>query len=193
MPRVDTEARESLWRRWRDVGGSLFSTLGAVGSLVRGETVPPVELEHPHVRYEHSDLQTRRVIIVGFSILGFMWLCAFLLFLYYRFAQTHTPEAEATAAPVTYPQSAVPPEPRLQVSPRRDYQGEVAYENSELSAYKWVDRRNGIVAIPIERAMELIAQRGIPPQTAPADLKLYPPQAGTRDTGFRGKIQPEPR
>ena len=192
MPRTESGQHASLLQRWKAVASSLFETFGAVSSLVRGETAPPVELEHPYVRYEHSDLQTHRVIVVGFSILGAMWLSAFALFLYYRYAQMHVPEARTTAAPLSPPQNALPPEPRLQASPRRDYQAQVSYENAQLSRYSWIDKQSGTVAIPIERAMQLIAQRGIPPITAPAELKLYPPKAGTRDTGFRGKIQPEP-
>ena len=44
--------------------------------------------------------------------------------------------------------------------------------------------------IPIEGAIELVARQGIPPQRAPKDPKLYPPQAGTRETGFEGKWSP---
>jgi hypothetical protein len=35
----------------------------------------------------------------------------------------------------------------------------------KLNSYGWVDRSNGIVRIPIDRAVELILQRGLPVQT----------------------------
>ena len=35
-----------------------------------------------------------------------------------------------------------------------------AWEDSQLNSYGWVDRTAGVVHIPIERAMEIIAQQG---------------------------------
>jgi hypothetical protein len=68
-----------------------------------------------------------------------------------------------------------------------------AREDWTLNHYSWIDKPGGIVAIPIDRAIQIVAQRGIPPQKAPANLKLSQPQAGTRLTGFEGKTEPEPR
>ena len=44
-----------------------------------------------------------------------------------------------------------------------------AREDLLLNNYSWVDQAQGKVRIPIERAMELIAQRGLP--VAPARSK----------------------
>ena len=35
-------------------------------------------------------------------------------------------------------------------------------ENEVLGSYDWVDQKNGVVRIPIDRAMDLLAQRGLP-------------------------------
>ena len=40
-----------------------------------------------------------------------------------------------------------------------------AQQNQELNQYGWVDRSQGIVRIPIARAMDLIADRGLPART----------------------------
>lgn len=37
-----------------------------------------------------------------------------------------------------------------------------ATENAVLTTYGWVDRQKGIVRIPIDRAIELLLQRGLP-------------------------------
>ena len=37
-----------------------------------------------------------------------------------------------------------------------------AAENKILHSYGWIDEKKGVVRIPIERAMELTAQRGLP-------------------------------
>jgi len=54
------------------------------------------------------------------------------------------------------------PEPRLQ----SDYFGDLAKErkewNDQLNSYGWLDKNAGIVHIPIDRAMQLTLQRGLP-------------------------------
>jgi len=52
----------------------------------------------------------------------------------------------------------IPPEPRLQISPDEDWEEMLKREQAILNTYRWIDRSQGIVHIPIERAMELIAQ-----------------------------------
>jgi hypothetical protein len=54
------------------------------------------------------------------------------------------------------------PGPHLQVQPRMDLQGLRAIEDAQLTNYGWADRERGVVRIPIERAMELLAERGLP-------------------------------
>ena len=61
----------------------------------------------------------------------------------------------------------LPPEPRLQVSPSVDLLRMREKEGAVLNSYGWVDSQAGVVRIPIDRAMDLIAQRGLPAQ-APA-------------------------
>ena len=52
----------------------------------------------------------------------------------------------------------LPPTPREQVRPITDYKRYRAAEQAKLEAYAWVDRKGGIVQIPIERAMALVAK-----------------------------------
>jgi len=56
----------------------------------------------------------------------------------------------------------VPPEPRLQSNPLDDLARLHAEEDAVLHSYGWVDRPAGVVRIPVERAMELLAQSGLP-------------------------------
>ncbi|MFN0007842.1 MAG: hypothetical protein ACKVXR_08030 [Planctomycetota bacterium] len=55
-----------------------------------------------------------------------------------------------------------PPEPRLQANPAIDLDAFRARESDRLSTYGWVDRQAGVVHVPIERAMELVAKDGLP-------------------------------
>jgi len=56
----------------------------------------------------------------------------------------------------------LPPTPRLQTAPYDDLTRMRATEEEKLNSYGWVDRRSGTVRIPIERAIELTAERGLP-------------------------------
>ena len=52
------------------------------------------------------------------------------------------------------------PAPRLQGDPVAEYNRLTAEQLAELGSYAWVDRGAGIVRIPIERAIDLLAARG---------------------------------
>jgi hypothetical protein len=58
--------------------------------------------------------------------------------------------------------SRLPPEPRLQRFPREDIQNLRRDEDATLNSYGWVDKSAGTVRIPIEEAMKLTLQRGLP-------------------------------
>lgn len=56
----------------------------------------------------------------------------------------------------------LPPVPRLQDAPERDMEALRAEEDARLSTYGWIDRTAGIGRIPIDRAIDLILERGLP-------------------------------
>jgi hypothetical protein len=56
----------------------------------------------------------------------------------------------------------LPPEPRLQVSAPKDLKQYKAAQGEILNSYGWVDQNAGIVRIPIDRAMDILVQRGLP-------------------------------
>jgi hypothetical protein len=61
------------------------------------------------------------------------------------------------------------PQPRLEGDERREINNFREQEEETLNSYGWVDQQAGVVRIPIDRAMQLLAQRGLPTQ----------PQSGT--------------
>ncbi|HEY6050553.1 MAG TPA: hypothetical protein VIZ58_04840 [Thermoanaerobaculia bacterium] len=60
----------------------------------------------------------------------------------------------------------LPPAPRLEDRPLAPRSQLNARENAILGSYGWVDKKAGTVRIPIERAMDLIAHRGLPATAA---------------------------
>jgi hypothetical protein len=152
-----------------------------------------VEPRHEDVSFERSDLNPRVTVSILVGVLVGMWIITGLVYFYFAFLEHHRAEVSPPPLPIEAHGNRLPPEPRLQQSPRRDLKAMRASEDWNLNHYSWVDKSKGIVAIPIDRAMELIAQRGIPPQKQLPTLPLSQPQAGTRLTGFEGKVEPEPR
>jgi hypothetical protein len=74
-------------------------------------------------------------------------------------------------------QATMPPEPMLQGMPghlsdaQQDMRDKLAADMKENSSYKWMDEKNGIAEIPVEDAMKIIAEKGLPANTAPAEKK----------------------
>ncbi len=56
----------------------------------------------------------------------------------------------------------MPPAPRLQPDPIEDLNSLRASEHNLLNDYGWVDPKAGVVRIPIDQAMQLMVQRGLP-------------------------------
>ena len=55
-----------------------------------------------------------------------------------------------------------PPEPRLQSDPATDLRRWRAEEDEALRSYSWADRSRGVIRLPLERAMELVLEQGLP-------------------------------
>jgi len=74
-----------------------------------------------------------------------------------------------------HPQPPLQPSPGHNTTPPQDWQTMRDQDTRILSTYGWIDRRNQIARIPIDRAMDLLLQRGLPVATQPA-----PPEGRTR-------------
>jgi hypothetical protein len=102
-------------------------------------------------RHETSDARPRPILLFAAGVLAALVVSLVVtLWLFRLMAAATAPAGGAAAA------RAVPPEPRLQVTPAHDLDGIRAAEIERLSSYGWVDRKAGIVHIPIDRAIELI-------------------------------------
>jgi hypothetical protein len=81
-----------------------------------------------------------------------------------------------------------PAPPNLQIAPQEDLEIYQATQSAKLEGYGWVDQETGVVRIPIERAMELLAERGLPVeprQAGPADVNVED------NSGFSATPAPE--
>lgn len=112
-------------------------------------------------KYESRDINVRMVVCFAIG------LVVSAIIVHFAIAWLH--EDFALQYPSPHPASRIvmdarmiAPEPRLQVNPAVDLKKFQAEEDSRLNSYGWVDQRAGVIRIPIQRAMDLIAQRGLP-------------------------------
>lgn len=75
------------------------------------------------------------------------------------------------------------PEPRLQANAAADLVQIQSAEEEKLDTYGWVDRPAGITRMPVEQAMRLIAEHGVPVWPAPPP----PPQTLEKKTREKKK------
>jgi hypothetical protein len=111
--------------------------------------------------HEERDVRLRPLIISGIClaiVAGLSLLAMWLLFDYFAARRARL---QVGLHPLLEMRQ-LPPEPRLQVSPQLDMRAILTNERSILDSYGWVDRQAGIVRIPIERAIELLMERGLP-------------------------------
>jgi hypothetical protein len=62
----------------------------------------------------------------------------------------------------------LPARPRVQTYPFDDIKGLRRDEARILEHYAWIDKTAGTVRIPVSRAMDILAQRGLPHRDSPA-------------------------
>jgi len=127
-----------------------------------------------HGSYERQDLQPSGILYFLLTIVVGIVICVVVLKGLFgvldrreKAAQppvnplvTNVPEDTRHIAP-GYPQSAFP-NPKLEEDERGQLNGIRLTEDQMLDSYGWVDEKAGTVHIPIERAMDLLVQRGLP-------------------------------
>jgi hypothetical protein len=123
----------------------------------------------PRPRHELSDLKPRTILIFGISLSVTVLLCLLVAnWLFHYFAAVQT-QSSPPLSPLA--KQEAPPGPRLQAHAPEDLRKFRAEEEATLSSYGWVNQQAGIVRIPIDRAMRLLVQRGLPTPGQPVPAK----------------------
>jgi len=88
------------------------------------------------------------------AVIASIAFCALCVAGFYWVNKHYLDKPRATLAPV----QRLPPEPRLQASPPLALEKLREREEALLHSYGWVDKPEGVVRIPIERAIALVAE-----------------------------------
>lgn len=113
------------------------------------------------VGHETRDINVRVVMWFAIGLIVAAVIIHIALGAIFAFLSKAHPSPEAPSRVVVEPR-IIAPEPHLQTNPSVDLTEFREAEENKLNSYGWVDKRGGIVRIPIERAMDLIVQRGLP-------------------------------
>jgi hypothetical protein len=119
--------------------------------------------DNPEVRHETSDVNIRAILGFGAALALVAVVVHVLLWLLFMYFQSREASGAARLLPLAVEQqNRLPAEPRLQTNPRQDLSDLRTREDQVLGSYGWVDKERGIVRIPIDEAMRLTVERGLP-------------------------------
>jgi hypothetical protein len=138
------------------------------------------DLSRPENRHEHRDVNIWAVYKFGIALALLCVVAVALLWGLYRYFLNQE-GGPMTRDRVNVDARSLPPSPRLQSQPITDLKDMRAAEDRILNGYGWVDQKGGVAHIPIDRAMDLLAQRGLaarPQVAAPARDVATPTESG---------------
>jgi len=142
---------------------------------------------HPEVAFERSDVEVGAIywylVTLGVAVALSLLACVYI----FRFTANLTQESNTppTAAmqqmtekmtPEEKQAMDYPPEPRLQGvpghtnDPQEDLRQKIEADKKANESLAWIDRNAGVAQIPVEDAMKIIAEKGLP-VVPPAEKK----------------------
>jgi hypothetical protein len=127
----------------------------------------------PAAGHEETDINVRAVGTFAVALVLVAVATLFLLFGMFRYflSREGGPPVGRSQVAASEPAKAFP-QPQLQETEVLDLKAVRAAEDRVLNSYAWMDPEKGVVRIPIDRAMDLLAERGLP--SGPEGI----PQAG---------------
>jgi hypothetical protein len=131
--------------------------------LAENEPNTAEEPRNPHVRYESGDVNAVSVTKFGIAMASLILVFLFSLLGLFRYFAKRAAEAQPPAPPMGAMAQKLPPEPRLEAHPSLDMKQMRTDEDQLLNQYAWIDPDKGVVRIPVDRAMELILEKGLLP------------------------------
>jgi hypothetical protein len=136
------------------------------------------------VSYESRDLKPKVILwslfFLALTVLVSLVICKFVLNYTTHLAtegDTHHPPIWQELTPQQRAAILNPPEPVLQGVPihpsdaQQDLRNKIKADTEANERLGWIDQKDGIAQIPVEGAMKMIAQKGLPAVPPPAAAK----------------------
>lgn len=143
-------------------------------------TEPSKHASNPEIRYEKTDAHVRPLYQFLFWISVVAIVTAVLSLIILRGLQSWRDKASSRPTMADAPEAQLPPAPRLQIQEPKDLASFRKEEAGILSTYGVVDRDKGIYRIPIDVAMKLTLERGLPTLGDPAPAPSASPRPAAK-------------
>ncbi len=112
--------------------------------------------------YELEDASVREIVYTGIGLaIGTIIVCFAVAGLFKVLAAANQADQRQPTTELPAAQS-FPPGPRLQEKPWLELENLRKHEDQVLTTYGWADKNAGKVRIPIDRAMQIVIERGLP-------------------------------
>ncbi len=121
----------------------------------------PIPEESLALGYEVRDVNLRNLVRLSVILAVVLVVVFGFIGLLYSFLNA-SQVARSAPPPLLEEAQGLPPGPLLQRDPEQDMQEMSTEQDAILNNYGWVDKEAGVIRIPIERAIELTLERGLP-------------------------------
>ncbi len=136
--------------------------------------------------HEQSEVSVR-LIVVSLAFLAVATAIVFVLVIgIFRYFYS----SYSTAESIKLSQPVIPPEPRIEVAPYEQLQQLRVKEDHILNSYAYVDKASGVVRVPIDKAIDMLAAKGVASHNYLDDIlagKKAPAPAKQPDAAPAGK------
>jgi hypothetical protein len=130
------------------------------------------EPRNADVSFETTDVQVTTIYwylgALAIAVILSYVVCVFVLRLTTKIAVEFDTPPPTIRQEMGSAYEALPPEPRLQgvpghlTDPQTDLRQKVQADTAANEKYVWIDQSSGIAQIPVQDAMKIIAQKGLP-------------------------------
>jgi hypothetical protein len=128
------------------------------------------------IEYEQTDADLSAVTKAGLGIAVVAVLVALALVPILGVMVGRQAKSDAAPPPIAgFEPGRQAPEPRLQGEPFGDWTALKAKQESLLGSYGWVDEPGGVTRIPIDQAMKMLVERGLPARAPVGATPSAPP------------------
>ena len=126
--------------------------------------------------HETREVSVRFIVTSLFALLiGVFLSCLLVVGIFQFFHHTYEVDRNALANP-----QQMPPEPRVEEHPWQQLRDLRAHEDHILSTYAIIDKNQGLVRVPVDKAIDMLAQKGLPSHDYLSDI------AGAKKSAAKG-------
>jgi hypothetical protein len=130
--------------------------------------LPATPERHGRHRHEIADASPAYIGLFALGLVLMIGVVLLVLNWTMRRFEAAAERSDPVASPVAGEQT--PPEPRLQADPGADLARLRREEEQRISSYGWANRKEGRAHLPIDRAIDILAERGLPEPKGPVEL-----------------------